>query len=87
MAGGWSPDILGRLAYWRELRTDATTVFISVHGKKRNQPMHRFGFLSNFRHISEKVGFYFTPHVFRRLMATRMLDLGATEEAVKQQGD
>lgn len=86
-----SKDTVNILGLWlshrREMETNATTVFVSVRGKKRNQPMHRFGLLSNFRHLSDKVGFYFTPHVFRRLMATRMLDLGATEEAVKQQGD
>lgn len=81
-------NILGLwLAYRREMGPTATTVFVSIRGKKRNQPMHRYGLLTNFRRISKKVGFYFTPHVFRRLMATRMLDLGATEEAVKQQGD
>lgn len=75
------------LGYRRDLGTNAKTVFVSVRGKKRNMPMDRFGLLTTFRRISSEVGFYFTPHVFRRLMATRMLELGATEEAVKQQGD
>jgi integrase len=75
------------LAHRRKTETDAETVFVSLRGRRHKKPMHRFGLLSNCRHISEKVGFYFTPHVFRRLMATRMLELGATEEAVKQQGD
>lgn len=67
-------------------KPETDTVFCSVYGVKRGLSNNRFGLLSRCREISRKVGFHFTPHVFRRFMATRMLELKASNSAVMKQG-
>lgn len=87
----FSAPVASYLAAWLAHRQtialpDTDTVFCSVYGIKKGKPNHRFGLLSRCREISEKVGFKFTPHVFRRFMATRMLQLKASTIATMRQG-
>lgn len=87
----FSPLVASYLIAWLAHRDgialpDTTTVFCSVRGRKRGLPTDRFGLLSRCREISRKIGFSFTPHVFRRFMATRMLELGASNMAAMKQG-
>ena len=86
-----SPITANFLAVWLGHRAQIAapstdTIFCSVYGVKKGLPNNRFGLLSRCREISEKVGFKFTPHVFRRFMATRMLELRASNTAVMKQG-
>ena len=87
----FSPLVASYLTAWLAHRSgiakpDTTTVFCSVSRKKKGLPPNRFGLLSRCREISRKVGFKFTPHVFRRFMATRSLELGASDTATMKQG-
>jgi len=87
----FSPVVASYLIAWLAYREgialpETSTIFCSVRGKKRGQSNDRFGLLSRCREISRKVGFKFTPHVFRRFMATRLLELGASDTATMQQG-
>lgn len=87
----FSPLVASYLVAWLAHRSEIAlpetdTVFCSVQKKKRGQPTNRFGLLSRCREISRKVGFQFTPHFFRRFMATRMLELGASNTAAMRQG-
>lgn len=86
-----SPPVANFLFAWLAHRErialpETETVFCSVYGKKKGLPNNRFGLLSRCREISEKVGFKFTPHVFRRFMATSMLELQASTIATMRQG-
>lgn len=87
----FSPLVASYLAAWLAHRPgialpNTETVFCSVRGVKRGLPQDRFGLLSRCREISKKVCFNFTPHFFRRFMATRMLELKAPDRAVMKQG-
>lgn len=86
-----SPVVASYVAAWLAhrpgiARPDTDTLFCSIEGKKRGLPQHRFGLLSRCREISKKLGFKFTPHVFRRFMATRFLELGGPDSAAMRQG-
>lgn len=87
----FSPPVANFLYAWlahREkiAKPETDTVFCSVYGVKKGLPNNRFGLLSRCREISRKVGFRFTPHVFRRFMATQMLELQASTIATMRQG-
>ncbi len=87
----FSPLVASCLVAWLAHRSEiakpeTNTVFCSVSRKKKGLPPNRFGLLSRCREISRKVGFKFTPHVFRRFMATRMQELGASDTATMKQG-
>lgn len=87
----FSPLVASYLTAWLAHRSsiakpETDTVFCSVERKKKGLPPNRFGLLSRCREISRKVGFKFTPHVFRRFMATRLQELGASNTAVMKQG-
>lgn len=87
----FSPLVASYLAAWLAYRSgiakpETDTVFCSVERKKKGLPTNRFGLLSRCREISRKLGFKFTPHVFRRFMATRLQELGASNTAVMKQG-
>ena len=86
-----SPLVASYITAWLAYREgiakpETDTLFCSVRGKKAGLPNDRNGFKSRCNEISKKVGFRFSPHVFRRFMATRFTELGGESAAIRQGG-
>ncbi|RME60259.1 hypothetical protein D6779_02525 [Candidatus Parcubacteria bacterium] len=87
----FGPDTAGALSTWLSVRPQivskgVNTVFVSVSGKTKGQPLTRNGLQIIVRRWGEKAGIRLSPHDLRRTFATLATRAGAPERVLMEAG-
>lgn len=88
--GGFSEETANQLLHWLALRSrfalpQTTTVFCSLAGKSPGKPLTRRGLQDICAGAAERATVaHFSPHAFRRGMATDSLEAGCPDEVLRR---